>query len=124
MRHRPLPPRPTAPCRRPLTWRRSRCGGLAALLICGLAACTPLPEPATPLSEAERSAPVPALVPAETLLAGIPADAITPASEQSLANRVAALEARAETLRHTGLEPETRSRMQAGVPLEAVTAAP
>ena len=124
MRHRPLSPRPTAPCRRPPSWHWPQYGGLAALLICALTGCTALPVPTATLSEAERNAPTPALVPAETLLAGIPADAITPASEQNMANRVAALEARAESLRRTGLEPETRSRMQAGVPLEAVTAAP
>jgi hypothetical protein len=103
------PPRPPRP--------RLRVLGVVLAGLTGLTGCADFPELDAPLAaaEAETGATFPPLVPVEALLAEVPPQAITPAAQSSLDARRSALDARAEALRGTGLEPETRDRMRAGV---------
>ena len=86
---------------------------LAALAaLCAVAGCADWPDPAIPGAEAARAAPWPALVPLNDILAGVPADrepVVAPAS------RIAALEARAASLRGPVIDGATRARLARGV---------
>lgn len=96
------------------TWRGRTTGAvLAGVLLLG--GCTEFPDMNGRLDEADAAQPYPALVPVEGLLAGTQAPAIRPETQARLEDRVAALERRAAALRDSGLDPETRARMQAGV---------
>jgi len=97
---------------------------LAGVVLATLSACTDFPAPVQDLTEADRQAGFPALVPVEDLLRGTEAVAIQPRTQATLENRVAALDRRAAALRATGLDAQTRARMQAGVATDAVTPAP
>lgn len=110
-----IPPRHTSQDH-PARLRGVALTGLAMVWLA--AGCTALPDPATPLTDADLDAPYPALVPAEGLLDSVPPDAITPQSETQLDDRVTALEQRAASLRATALEADTRARMDAGVDTE------
>lgn len=90
---------------------------MPAAVMLGLAACTQFPDLDARLTDADRQAQAPSLIPAERILAGTDAQAIGPDTQSTLEDRVAALESRAADLRGTALEPETRARMQAGVTL-------
>lgn len=69
-----------------------------AILALALSACSTFPELDARLTEADRAAPWPELVPVETLLADAgPAGAAAPTDD--LAARLVALRARAEALR-------------------------
>ncbi|MDX5402768.1 MAG: hypothetical protein LPK02_11230 [Rhodobacterales bacterium] len=67
------------------------------------------------LSEADSAQPYPDLVPVEGLLASAQDPAIRPETQTRLEDRVAALERRAAVLRDSGLDAQTRARMQAGI---------
>lgn len=88
---------------------------LALVCILMLMGCTDFPDLNGRLSEADADQPYPALVPAEEILANAQDPTIQPDTQTALDARVAALEQRAATLRNTGLDPEARARMQAGV---------
>ncbi len=80
-----------------------------------LAACTQFPEVDTQTNDIDPRAPYPALVPLEPLLARADEPRITEESTDALAARVAALRARADRLRRTVVDGQTRDRMDAGV---------
>lgn len=86
---------------------------LACVLL--LTGCTDFPDLEGRLTAADADQPYPALVPAETILAGAQDPAIQSDTQSSLDARVAALEQRAAALRDAGLDPEARARMQVGV---------
>lgn len=86
---------------------------LVPLLALSLAACTQFPELDARLTEADRTAPYPALVPLAPLLAR--ADAASAAPVADLAGRLAALNARAAALRGPVIDAATTGRMAAGV---------
>ncbi|MGH1458570.1 MAG: hypothetical protein ACRBBT_06675 [Paracoccaceae bacterium] len=65
------------------------------------------------ITAAERAAPYPPLVPLAPLLATQP-EQITPATEDALLARAAALRARAARLRRSPLGAAERARMMAG----------
>lgn len=106
------PPRAT-----PRLWLKVSLVSTLVLGVTGLTGCTQFPEFDARLTEADLQAQPPALVPAERILAGTETQAIGPDTQSALDDRVAALQNRAEALRGTALEPETRTRMQAGVSL-------
>lgn len=110
----PYPTHPPLP--RTATGQRVRASLLAALVL-GVTGCTQFPELDARLTEADLQAQPPALIPAERILAGTDTQAIGADTQSTLEDRVAALQTRADTLRGTALEAETRARMQAGVNL-------
>ncbi len=89
------------------------CTVLASSLLAG---CTDMPDLDDRLTPAARSAPYPALVPVEPLLAQASADQqITDDTAPALQSRVAGLRARAARLRGSVVDGSTRSRMGNGV---------
>ena len=84
-------------------------------LALSVAGCTDFPDMTGRLSEADQAGGYPALVPAERLLEGTQDVAIAPDTQTSLEDRVTALDRRAEALRATELDNQTRDRMQSGV---------
>jgi hypothetical protein len=80
-----------------------------------LSACTYFPDLGDGLSEDEETAAFPKLVPVETLLAGTEAENLQPDTRDTLENRVAALNRRADGLRAAGMDDAMRDRMQRGV---------
>lgn len=111
---------PAAPCppqRRALRPTQIK-GRMRVVVACVLllTGCTDFPDLDERLTAADADQPFPALVPAETILAGAQDPSIKTDTQSSLDARVAALEQRAAVLRDTtGLDPEARARMQAGV---------
>ena len=108
-------------CAVPCTSLRLPCPGrrlavIAVLLLAlSVAGCTDFPDMTGRLSEADQAGGYPALVPAERLLEGTQDVAIAPDTQTSLEDRVTALGRRAEALRATELDNQTRDRMQSGV---------
>jgi hypothetical protein len=94
--------------------RAMLCGILLACSI-GLPACTHFPEMGDRMTKAEERQKFPKLVPVETLLAGTEAVALQPDTQETLDDRVAALNRRADGLRAAGMDDDTRDRMQRGV---------
>lgn len=88
---------------------------LALPLILALAGCTQFPELDSRTADIDPRAPFPALVPLEPLLAQAGDTRIDDESEARVAARVAALNARAERLRRTIIDSDTRDRMDRGV---------
>lgn len=83
-----------------------------------LAGCIDVPELDNRLSEADAAAPYPRLVPAERILQAASAGTLEPQTQETLQDRVTALNQRADRLRDGGgLDDATRARMQAGVTL-------
>lgn len=80
-----------------------------------LGGCAAFPDLNGTIPPEMERADFPRLVPVEPLLAGQPADRITPETETAMAARVAALKARASRLRRTVVDTGTRARMRAGV---------
>jgi hypothetical protein len=108
----PYPARPQAP-------RGGRARLWLILLASGifLSACTHFPDLGDGLSKDEEAAAFPKLVPVETLLAGTEAENLQPDTRETLDDRVAALNRRADSLRAAGMDDDTRGRMQRGVSL-------
>lgn len=118
MRHRP-----------PMTPRRALMLALCMMpLTAALAGCERFPSLDAQLTEADRAAPYPPLVPLDGINARAAALAGTdnagaasgaprtgPQATANLAQRAAALRARAARLRGDLIEPETRRRMERGV---------
>ncbi len=92
--------------------------GLAVCLLL-LTGCINVPALDDRMTEADMAAAFPRLVPAEAILQQAGTDAIQPDTQTSLEDRVTALNRRADGLRATGLDAQTRARMQAGVTLPA-----
>ncbi len=88
---------------------------LLAILALTVAACTRFPEFDDPGLDAARAAPYPTLGPVEALTATVPPEDIKPDDAEEIADRVKRLQDRADSLRGTGIDPETRARMQRGV---------
>lgn len=90
-----------------------------ALLACF--ACGQAPDVGPPLTEAERNAPFPSLLPIDRLIAiPRPAPRITAASTATLSARIANLRARAAQLSGPVVSPATRAIMRAGVARRAL----
>lgn len=90
-----------------------------AILTC-LAACVQFPALDGTVTEADRTAPYPALIPLAPLIAragGLDQPVI---QSGPLDARIARLNARAAALRGAIIEPATRARMQAGVDTAAL----
>ncbi|MCD1626566.1 MAG: hypothetical protein ACU0B7_05310 [Paracoccaceae bacterium] len=102
---------------------RAQHGGrviLTAVLLAsgfGMAACTHFPEMGDRLTQAEENQTFPKLVPVETLLAGVEPENLQPDTKDTLEDRIAALNSRADGLRAAGMDDDTRDRMQRGVTL-------
>jgi len=106
---RSLPPsRGKGQLRLALMWLTLACGVM-------LPGCTEFPALTAPLTAADTDAPLPVLVPVDSILARTEDTAIQPDTQSGLEARMAGLEQRAARLRDAGLDPETRARMQAGV---------
>lgn len=91
---------------------------LASLVVlCAVAGCADWPDPVIPGTDAARAAPWPALVPLSDILVGG-----TRVSEPVVpsAARLAALTARAASLRGPVVDAATRARMARGVDLAAL----
>jgi|GEM_PF-1616508 len=86
----------------------------ALACLCLLAACAD-PYPRTDLSAADKAAPYPGLVPAETIRARVPQPRTTPEAQADLDARAARLRTRADALRRPVIGDEARTRMQQGV---------
>lgn len=98
---------------------RRRGAGLVFCLAL-LAGCINVPSLDDQITEADMEAAFPRLVPAEQIQQAAGTGAIQPETQSSLEDRVTALNRRADGLRGTGLDPQTRARMQAGVTLPAL----
>jgi hypothetical protein len=88
---------------------------LLCLLICALPACSSFPELDGTITEADRNAPFPRLVPLTPLIAQADAATqtqITPASIASLEDRIANLQSRANRLRGPVVDAATRANMR------------
>lgn len=91
-------------------------GLLLAVCALLLAGCIDVPELDARLGETDADAPYPRLVPAERILQAANAGTLVPETQESLQDRVTALNQRADNLRGGGgLDEATRARMQAGV---------
>jgi hypothetical protein len=88
---------------------------LPLTLALALAGCTQFPELDSRTADIDPRAPYPALVPLEPLLAQARDTRIDDESEARVAARVAALNARAERLRRTIIDSDTRDRLDRGV---------
>ncbi len=85
------------------------------LLLVGLAACTQFPELDDRVGPLDPRAPFPALVPVEPLVAQAQEVRVEETEQAALQARVAALNARADRLRRTVVDRDTRARMSRGV---------
>jgi len=85
-------------------------------LAAALSACTQFPELDVTVPASAKNAPFPELKPLEPLLApGSRLASDNAQTEATLAARVAALRTRAAGLRGNVIDPQTRTRMRAGV---------
>ncbi|MFU8883220.1 MAG: hypothetical protein ACNA7Q_12705 [Rhodobacterales bacterium] len=103
-----------------LTWPPSQAWTSAALVLAGvlaLSGCNQFPELDKRLTDADKAAKFPALVPAEFILSGVDMVLIQPETQTTIEDRITALDRRADGLRATGFDPDTRARMQGGVAL-------
>ncbi len=80
----------------------------------GLMGCTQFPELDETATPGVAEAPYPDLLPLETLLRGAPPRA-TPDLRAGVADRAAALRARAAFLQRPVIDPATRARMDRGI---------
>jgi len=112
----------SAPCR-VRHWRKIGLGKrlithriIWVIAILGVAACEQAPDIGPPVTEAERNAPFPTLLPLHTLLAqGQTVSRITPDTTADLTGRIANLRARAAGLNRPVVDPATRATMRAAV---------
>lgn len=84
------------------------------LALGGLAGCTDPYPLAADLTEADRRAPYPALLPAEQIRAQVPPPRTTERTQPDLDARAARLRARAAGLRAPVIDAETQSRLEQG----------
>jgi hypothetical protein len=111
---------PSISSARSLTPPRGKAWAAAALVLVGILAlpgCTQFPDLDKRLTEADKAAAFPTLVPAESILSGADMVLIQPETQTEIEDRITALDRRADGLRATGFDPDTRARMQSGVTL-------
>jgi hypothetical protein len=99
---------------------RIRLWAYAAIFLAGVLAlpgCTQFSDLDKRLTAADKKARIPALVPAESILSGTDTRLIQPETQTGIEDRITALDRRADSLRATGFDPDTRARMQTGVAL-------
>jgi len=92
-----------------------RLAALCLLCLAGLAACARPPALDGSVTEADRRAPYPRLVPLDAILAAAPAPRAAPEDAGRLADRAGALRDRARRLRGPVVPAATEARMARGV---------
>ena len=95
------------------------CAGLA-----GLGACTTFPDLDARMTEADARGDFPRLQPAEDVLRTATNNAIQPDTPETLEDRMAALNSRAEALRRAGFDADARKRLETEIDTSAGTETP
>lgn len=107
--------------RRSLPWRIRLLLGAG---LAGLGACATFPDLDARMTEADARLDYPMLQPAEEVLQTAADNAIQPETPETLEDRMAALNSRADALRSAGFDADTRERLETDIDAAELTGTP